>query len=165
MALVPSRPGINYSESAMPVRNDNSEIRPASFGARKLFRRCVRIYVGRSQRLCMRVPVSVRKSLLVGTYARHLHRLVSSYAERKQSFGTYFLRNRAELQLLRSLLDQKAYRSRLNICVLACSRGAEVYSSLWTIRSARPDLRVTLTAVDISSDIVEFAEEGVYSLK
>ena len=53
---------------------------------------------------------------------------------------------------------------RLDICVLACSKGAEVYSILWAIRSARPDLRLTLHAVDISQEILEFAERGVYSL-
>jgi len=48
--------------------------------------------------------------------------------------------------------------------VLACSKGAEVYSIVWAIRSARPDLRLNIHAVDISQEIVDFAEEGVYSL-
>ena len=48
--------------------------------------------------------------------------------------------------------------------MLACSKGAEVYSILWTIRSARPDLRVRMHAVDVSREILAFAEKGVYSL-
>ena len=66
---------------------------------------------------------------------------------------------------MRRLVDQKARGARLDISVLACSKGAEVYSFLWTIRSARPDLRVTLHAVDISQEIIDFAKEGIYSLK
>jgi chemotaxis methyl-accepting protein methylase len=46
--------------------------------------------------------------------------------------------------------------------VLACSIGAEVYSILWIIRAARPDLKVVLTAIDISKEILSFAEHGIY---
>jgi hypothetical protein len=62
------------------------------------------------------------------------------------------------------LLEQKAHGSNLDISVLACSKGAEVYSVAWTIRSARPDLKLRIHAVDISQEILEFAEKGVYSL-
>jgi SAM-dependent methyltransferase len=51
------------------------------------------------------------------------------------------------------------------VAVLACSKGAEVYSMLWSIRASRPDLKITLQAVDISQEIIDFAEEGAYSLK
>ena len=46
--------------------------------------------------------------------------------------------------------------------MLGCSIGAEVYSILWAIRSARPDLKVLLDAVDISQEMLSFAEKGVY---
>jgi chemotaxis methyl-accepting protein methylase len=65
---------------------------------------------------------------------------------------------------MRRLLDQKPYSSSLDISVLACSKGAEVYSVLWAIRSARPDLRLKMHAVDVSQKILTFAEKGVYSL-
>lgn len=64
---------------------------------------------------------------------------------------------------MRRLLDEKAHGSTLNISVVACSKGAEVYSIMSTIRSARPDLRLRMHAVDISQEIVEFAARGVYS--
>jgi SAM-dependent methyltransferase len=51
------------------------------------------------------------------------------------------------------------------MAVLACSKGAEVYSISFAIRSARPDLRVTINALDISKEVLEFAEGGAYSLK
>lgn len=63
------------------------------------------------------------------------------------------------------LVGQKAPGAKMAIAVLACSKGAEVYSILWSIRASRPDLKVTLQAVDISQEIIDFAQEGAYSLK
>jgi SAM-dependent methyltransferase len=65
---------------------------------------------------------------------------------------------------MRCLLAEKPDGSNVDIAVLACSKGAEVYSVLWTIRSARPDLRLSVTAVDLSQEILTFAKEGAYSL-
>jgi len=98
-------------------------------------------------------------------YGRHLHTLVRMRATRRQAVATFFLRNRPELELMRRLLDQKGDGSSLQISVLGCSKGAEVYSIAWTIRSARPDLKLRMHAVDISQDVLEFAERGIYSLK
>jgi chemotaxis methyl-accepting protein methylase len=81
-----------------------------------------------------------------------------------QYHGTFFLRNRPELELIRTLANQRAKGSELRITVLACSNGAEVYSILWTVRSARPDLKVIVHAADISAEILEIAAEGRYSL-
>ena len=75
------------------------------------------------------------------------------------------MRNRPEMELMGRLVGQKARESSLAIAVLACSKGAEVYSILWSIRRSRPDLKVTLQAVDISQEIIDFAREGIYSLK
>ena len=77
--------------------------------------------------------------------------------------GTFFLRNRPALELMRRLARQKAHGSILRIAVLGCSIGAEVYSILWIIRSVRPDLKVLLNAVDISKEILSFAENGIYT--
>ena len=85
--------------------------------------------------------------------------------DRRQFFGTFFLRNRPELELIRRLSDQKGKGSTLKITVLGCSNGAEVYSIIWTIRSARPDLKVVMHAIDISKEVLELAQKGVYSLK
>ena len=73
-----------------------------------------------------------------------LDHLVRMHAERKQWFGTFFLRNRAELELLRRVITQKPCASSLNKLMLACSKGADVYSMVWTIRSVRPDLQLNL---------------------
>lgn len=97
-------------------------------------------------------------------YGGHLNALVRFQAERKQYFATFFLRNRPELELMRRLVDQKDHGSTINVSVLACSKGAEVYSIAWTLRSARPDLKFRIQAVDISQEILGFAKRGLYSL-
>jgi len=110
-----------------------------------------------------RLPSRVRNLYPVRSYGAWLHTLVCLRAGREQYFGTFFLRNRPALELMRRLARHKAHSSTLRIAVLGCSIGAEVYSILWTIRSARPDLKVLLDAVDISQEILSFAEKGIYA--
>lgn len=122
--------------------------------------------MGVNRRIWYRLPVSVRESRPGRAYGRHLHGLVCRQAQRKQNHSTFFLRNRLELELVRRLLQQQTGPgSQLNLCVLACSKGAEVYSFLWALRSARPGLRISTQAIDISPKILEFAQRGVYSRK
>jgi len=66
---------------------------------------------------------------------------------------------------MRSLVERKTRGSTVKCTVLACSNGAEVYSIVWTLRSARPDLKVAVRAVDISNEILELAKAGLYSLE
>jgi len=129
-----------------------------------LRKKWIRAYLYRSGNIWNRLPASWRGSSPARAYGKYLHLLVRRYGERRQSYGTFFLRNRAELELLRSLLVLRAHGSRLDLSILACSKGAEVYSFLWAIRSTRPDLRVSVRAVDVSQEVLEFAERGVYSL-
>ena len=111
------------------------------------------------------LPASLRSFPPVRFYGLHLHALVRRQAVRRQYFATFFFRNRPELELMGRLVDRKGRGSRSEISVLACSKGAEVYSLAWAIRSARPDLMLRVHAVDISQDVLEFAEAGVYSLR
>jgi chemotaxis methyl-accepting protein methylase len=111
-----------------------------------------------------RTPSSLRAFRPISSYGNFLHSLVRQRMMRTQVHGTFFLRNRPELELIRSLADQKPQGSTLRIAVVACSNGAEVYSIVWTIRSARPDLKLDVQAIDISEEILEIAKKGVYSL-
>jgi chemotaxis methyl-accepting protein methylase len=83
--------------------------------------------------------------------------------ERKQFTGTFFFRNRPQLELMRRLSAQKAAGSTLSIAILGCSIGAEIYSVLSTIRGARPDLKVSVWAVDNSAEVLKIAREAVYT--
>jgi len=120
-------------------------------------------YLRLNKQIWERLPSRVRNLQAFRRYGAWLHSLVCLGARRQQFFGTFFLRNRPALELMRRLARQKAQGSTLRIAVLGCSIGAEVYSILWTIRSARPDLKVLLDAVDISKEILSFAEKGIYA--
>ena len=120
-------------------------------------------YLRLNKRIWERVPSPVRNLHAVRSYGAWLHTLVCLSAGRQQYFGTFFLRNRPALELMRRLAQQRAHGSTLRITVLGCSIGAEVYSILWIIRSARPHFKVLLNAVDISEQILSFAEKGIYT--
>ena len=130
-----------------------------------IVRRCLGFYLFQSKRIWRHLPASLRLSPLGRVYGTHLHALVRIHDQRNQNHSTFFLRNRPELNLIRRLLDERPQGARLNLAVLACSKGAEVYSTLWAIRSTRPDLRVSTHAVDIAQEILEVAANGVYSLE
>jgi chemotaxis methyl-accepting protein methylase len=130
-----------------------------------MIRKSLELYLGQSRRIWRRLPNSFRNLSVGRAYGRHLHTLVRRYSARSQNHSTFFLRNRPEMELMCRLLDKKTHGATLAISVLACSKGAEVYSILWKLRSLRPDLKVTLHAVDISQEIIDFAKEGTYSLK
>ena len=132
--------------------------------------RFLRKYLGRPHLLVKRwiwshLPAWLTSGRLVRAYGVYLHALIQSRSTRKQYVGTFFFRNRHELELLIRLLDQKCDGSTLDLAVLACSKGAEVYSISYAIRCARPDLKVSLRAIDIDKDVLNFAEQGVYSLR
>jgi SAM-dependent methyltransferase len=110
-----------------------------------------------------RLPSVLKSARPMRLYGAFLHSLVKLRSPRRQYHGTFFLRNRPELELIRALAEKRPPGSTLRIAVVACSNGAEVYSIVWTIRSARPDLKLTVHAMDISNEIVEIAKKGVYS--
>jgi len=122
-------------------------------------------YLFHSGRVWRRLPNSFKDRLIGRAFGRHLHALVCRYSKRSQSFGTFFLRNRPEMELICRLVGQKPGGAEVAISVLGCSKGAEVYSILWSIRRSGPNLRVNLQAVDISPEILDYAKVGAYSLK
>lgn len=131
----------------------------------RVLRRLLETYASLNSRIWRHLPAYLRRLPPGQLYGRHVHWLVRLHAARRQYFATFFLRNRHELELMRRLVGRKAAGSSLEVAVLACSKGAEVYSIAWALGSARPDLKLSIHAVDISQDILEFAERGVYSLK
>lgn len=123
----------------------------------------VRAYLRFNERLWSHLPASLIAQPPVRRYGAFLHRLVATRAKRSQYFATFFFRNRPQLALIRLLAERKAVGSTLKLAFLGCSTGAELYSVLWTIRSARPDLNVLSEAVDISPEILALGQRGVYS--
>jgi len=121
-----------------------------------------RVYLAFARRVWRRLPLHWRHSPAALWAGAHMHRVVLRHQPREQNHSTFFFRNRAELALLTSVIDAVPKGGRLRLAILGCSKGAEVYSFAWTIRSARPDLQLVLTAVDISQDILDFARQGAY---
>jgi len=109
-----------------------------------------------------RLPPQVLALSAVQAYGRWLHSITSRNADREMYLGTFFLRNRPALELMRRLIAEKPPGTTMRIAVLGCSVGVEVYSILWTLRRARPDLKVVVDAVDISPEVLAIGEEGAY---
>lgn len=116
-----------------------------------------------NQAVWKRLPAALRDTRPLRWYGNTLHKAICRDANRQQFFGTFFLRNRPELEQIRRLVAGRPPNAQLRLAILGCSIGAEVYSVLWTIRTARPDLRVHTCALDISSQILAVAERAVYS--
>src|SRR5882724_11539400 len=114
-----------------------------------------------SEWCCNRLPRSVAAARPLSSIARGLHSLVR-LQDRRMYLGTFFLRNRPELELLRRLSGLGSEGRRVRIAVLGSSNGAEVYSIAWVLRSAQPDAKLDMHAVDISPAAVEAARKGLY---
>ena len=123
----------------------------------------VSAYLRLNQLIWNRIPAWLRDLHAIQLYGVFLHALVSLSSIRAQNFGTFFFRNRPQIELIRKIANEKAKCSNLNIAVMACSKGAEVYSIMWVVRSARSDLKIAIHAVDISKDVLQFAKRGCYS--
>jgi len=120
-------------------------------------------YLRLSQQLWNRLPSFLTSRRPVSSYGRFLHALARIHGDRAQAFSTHFLRNRPQLEVICNLLEL-ASGETLRLAVLGCSTGAEAYSIAWKIQSARPGMKIVISAVDISRQAVEVAKRGVYSL-
>ncbi len=118
-------------------------------------------YLRLNEWIWKRLPPSLTALRPITLYGHLMHSLVRLQAGRQMYLGTLFLRNRAELELIRRLSGKAGHP--MKIAVLGSSNGAEVYSISWAVRSAQPDLKLILQAVDISAKVLKFAQEGVYA--
>jgi chemotaxis methyl-accepting protein methylase len=121
-------------------------------------------YLRLNQRLWDYLPASFAALSPMRLYGQFLQKLARIHGVRAQAFSTYFLRDRAQLELIRRLAERRPEADTLRVAVLGCSIGTEAYSIAWRIRSARPDLKLILQGVDISKQAVDVAERGVYSI-
>jgi len=81
----------------------------------------VNLYIRLSTQLWRRLPAQLRNTVPMRWYGTILHRLVARRADRRQFIGTFFFRNRPELELMGRLAGQKPHGSKLNIAVLAAA--------------------------------------------
>jgi chemotaxis methyl-accepting protein methylase len=114
--------------------------------------------------LWQKLPAAVTSFPPMRLYGAFVNNLARK-GNRAQGLGTCFFRNRPALELIRRMADRKGHGETLKVAILGSSTGAEVYSIAWRIKSVRPDLKLELRAMDISSAVVEFASRGVYTVK
>jgi polysaccharide pyruvyl transferase WcaK-like protein/SAM-dependent methyltransferase len=145
-----------------PARSTGA-LRGRQFKLGKVLAAPVNFYLRINRAIWDRLPAALWENRVARWYGGVLHKLVCHRANRQQFFGTFFLRNRPELELIRRLIQSRPRGATLKVAVLGCSTGAEVYSLLWTIRSTRPDLEIETRALDISPDILRMAETAIYT--
>jgi SAM-dependent methyltransferase len=117
-----------------------------------------------NRRLWKELPASSNTFSPVRSYGDLVHRLARIQNVRGQAPSTFFLRNRSQLELIQRLAARYGGKTGdLRVAVLGCSTGAEAYSIAWAIRSAQPELKLNLQAVDISRWAVGIAKRGAYS--
>lgn len=137
---------------------------PARIARVKIFGKSpLGFYVRSNEWIWNRLPRLLTTLPPIRSYGHFLHSLVRLEALRQMSLGTFFLRNRPELVLIRRLSNLEGAGHPVKIAVLGASNGAEVYSIVWVIRSAQPSWKLIVQAVDISAAVLESAREGVYS--
>src|SRR5438477_9786357 len=77
----------------------------AQLAATRLFGRSpVGAYLRINESLWTRLPPSMTRRRLLSAYGRWLHAL-ARHGDRRQYFGTFFLRNRPELELMRRVVE------------------------------------------------------------
>ena len=120
-------------------------------------------YLRVNEWLWNRLPGPIKRLPPLRSYGHLIHALVRMESVRQMSLGTFFLRNRPELELIRRV-SRARNSPQPRVAVLGVSNGAEAYSIAWAIRSAFPATRPILHAVDISAGALAAAQEGTYSL-
>ena len=93
-----------------------------------------------------------------------IHRAHVKWQGRYQTNHTWFLRNVPLLELLQSIVLELPANATWRVFSIGCSSGAELYSALSYVRSARPDINVEATGVDVGEDIVAKARAATYAL-
>lgn len=78
---------------------------------------------------------------------------------------TRFFRNLPQLELLRDLMPEMPRGVPVRIAVLGCSTGAELYSAVWMVRTARPQQEIQALGIDISEICIQTAADGVYPVQ
>src|SRR5467141_2798686 len=114
-----------------------------------------------NERIWNRLPPSLTGLRPFRSFGHLLHSLVR-LQDRRMYLGTFFLRNRPELELIGRLANPNGTGRVVKLAVLGSSNGAEVYSIVWAVRSARPEIDLVVEAVDISAEAVKAGKEGVY---
>lgn len=117
------------------------------------------------KRVWRNLPAGLQERPPVRSVNRWIHALSRKFSPRSQSHMTRFLRYPPTLLTIRDLIDACPSGGHVRLCVIGCSTGAEVYSILWAVRSARSDLQIRPIGIDLSEAVIEKAKAGRYAAK
>ncbi len=115
------------------------------------------------RRLWRLVPAGLQERPPASSVNRWIHTLIRKFSPRKQYHVTRFLRYPPTLLTIRDLVSAYPFGAQVRLCVMGCSTGAELYSVLWAMRTARRDLKILPTGIDIAESVIEKAKAGRYS--
>lgn len=110
------------------------------------------------------LPDPVLKSSVVLSLGRSIHKLIKVRDVRDQNPWTYFLRNRAEMDLIHEIISTEPDKSNISILVLACSVGMEVYSIKWRLKDLETKFDFKIWGLELSKDSLQLAMKGEYPL-
>ena len=111
------------------------------------------------------LPPRVRSSKHTQALGRRIHRRACRLHARGGACYTRFFRNLPQLEFIRDLVLEMPPGRPVKVLSIGCSTGAELYSALWLIRTARPTREVQAIGVDISEECIHAASRGVYPLR
>ena len=112
-----------------------------------------------------RLPWVFRSWKVTQAIGRLIHWRVRRVHPRGGGNYTRFFRNLAQLELLRDVALELPGGVPLKIASLGCSTGAELYSAVWMIRTARPEQEIQALGIDLSAACIQTAANGVYPLQ
>lgn len=118
------------------------------------------------RRIWEQIPETMSSTRPVRAYGTFLHHRACAIQRRRPLdtvFHTFFLRNAPHFAVLRRLMLARPLGTAIRIAAIGCSSGAELYTAVWVVSCARPDLRITATGVDIDAAALEKARAGVYA--
>lgn len=116
-----------------------------------------------------RLPSRLQEQPSASSVNHWIHELSRKYSVRRESdptrypSTTRFLRYPLMLQTICDLVEDREFGDSIRLCVMACSTGAELYSILWAVRKARPDLKILATGIDLSESSIAKGKSGRYA--
>jgi chemotaxis protein methyltransferase CheR len=108
------------------------------------------------------LPPRIRSWKSTQNLGRRIHQRACRVQPRSGGSFTRFFRNVPQLELVRDLLLERPSGVPLKIISLGCSTGAELYSTLWLLRTARPTQKIQALGLDMWDACIPAAARAVY---
>ena len=122
------------------------------------------LVLGFNQFVWEHLPDSILRWNIFQSFGHLVHTVVKIRDSRTQNPWTFFLRNRPEMDLVHEIVSSRPDDSKVNLLVLACSVGMEVYSIQWKLNDLKSRFNIQLSGLELSEESLERAKKGEYPL-